>query len=66
MKISDQKYDEDENGKLDFREFSRMIESHRARYFLQIQINWGHTFFYIIEWKNCFFSPLPLLEFEKI
>ena len=37
MKRSDQKYDEDENGKLDFREFSRMIESHRARYFEQIK-----------------------------
>ena len=46
MKISDQKYDEDENGKLDFREFSRMIESHRARYFEQIQINWGDPFLY--------------------
>ena len=27
-----QRYDEDANGKLDFAEFSRMIESHRARF----------------------------------
>ena len=36
-----QRYDKDANGKLDFVEFSRMIESHRARYlsFVVVDIN---------------------------